>query len=136
MNDRLVGIISSDAQLIGEVSTNSQINVTVDSIGSSTKSYTHPDTHPASMIVEDESKMFMTITDKADIEGLKNRESFVHDQIISSNEWTVNHGLDKYPSITVVDSSGSVVIGEIIYTSLNEVTITFMSEFSGKAYFN
>lgn len=61
---------------------------------------------------------------------------YVFEQNIASKEWNVEHNLNKYPSITVVDSAGSVVVGDVIYTSLNSVHIFFIGEFVGKAYFN
>ena len=41
--------------------------------------------------------------------------SYVHDQSFSASIWTVNHGLDKFPSVTVVDSAGTIVVGEITF---------------------
>jgi hypothetical protein len=35
-----------------------------------------------------------------------------------------------------VDSAEQVVIGEITYNSANQVTVTFVSPFSGKAFLN
>ena len=61
---------------------------------------------------------------------------YVFEQNIASKEWNVEHNLNKYPSITVVDSAGSVVVGDVIYTSLNSAVIFFIGEFVGKAYFN
>ena len=61
---------------------------------------------------------------------------YVHDQIAASKQWFVNHNLGKYPSVTIVDSAGSVVMGDIEYVDNLNVTITFTAEFSGKAYLN
>ena len=46
------------------------------------------------------------------------------------------HGLGKFPSVTVVDSANSVVVGNVAYDSPNQVTVTFEASFSGKAYLN
>ena len=62
--------------------------------------------------------------------------TYVHTQGSSSTTWVVTHNLDKYPSATVVDSAGTVVIGAVKYNSSNQVTLTFKATFSGKAYFN
>lgn len=61
---------------------------------------------------------------------------YVHDQIAASKQWFVNHNLGKHPSVTIVDSAGSVVMGDIEYVDNLNVTITFTAEFSGKAYLN
>ena len=68
--------------------------------------------------------------------GIVNDKNFVYVQATSSNIWEITHNLNKYPAVTVVDSGGSVVIGEIVYIDKNNVRITFTSAFSGKAYFN
>ena len=59
-----------------------------------------------------------------------------HIQGVSSNTWTINHNLNKYPSITVQDSAGSIVVGEITYNNKNTITITFSGAFSGEAHLN
>jgi hypothetical protein len=60
--------------------------------------------------------------------------AFAHTQGVSSNSWTITHNLDFYPNVTVIDSAGTVVEGEIFYTSRNILTVTFSGAFSGKAY--
>jgi hypothetical protein len=60
--------------------------------------------------------------------------SYVHDQAVASSIWTINHGLQFVPSITVVDSSGNVVEGFYSYPNSNTVVLNFSSPFAGKAY--
>jgi len=62
--------------------------------------------------------------------------TFVFNQTFALDTWNITHNLDKFPSVSVVDSSDNVVIGEIEYNSTNELTLTFASAFSGKAYLN
>lgn len=62
--------------------------------------------------------------------------TYIHDQMSSADTWTINHNLDKYPSVSVVDSAGSLVIGDVQYISRNALIVTFVGEFSGKAYLN
>ena len=62
--------------------------------------------------------------------------NYVHDQGSASATWVVTHNLNKYCSVTVVDTANTVVIGGIEYNSVNQVTLTFRSAFGGKAYFN
>ena len=68
--------------------------------------------------------------------GIVDDKNFVYVQATSSDIWEITHNLNKYPAVTVVDSGGSVVIGEIVYIDKNNIRITFASAFSGKAYFN
>lgn len=62
--------------------------------------------------------------------------SYLHDQQVASNTWLISHNLQRFPSVTVVDSSGNVVYGDVTYVTENEVTINFSGAFSGKAYLN
>ena len=62
--------------------------------------------------------------------------AYVHEQSNTAMTWQVNHNLGKYCSVTVVDSNDDVVIGEIHYNSLNQVTLSFTASFSGKAFCN
>lgn len=59
-----------------------------------------------------------------------------HVQGTPATVWTVTHGLAKRPSVTVTDSAGNVVYGDVKYLSNSSLTITFSAAFSGNAYLN
>ena len=71
-------------------------------------------------------------------------KNFVHEQINASAIWTITHSLDKYPSVTVFDSAGTQVEGEVIYKanetdsvlSKTQLIIKFEGSFSGTATLN
>ena len=62
--------------------------------------------------------------------------TYTHEQAVASDTWTITHNLGKYPSVTVVDSGGTVVIGDVQYIDVNTIVITFVGVFSGAAYLN
>ena len=62
--------------------------------------------------------------------------SFVFTQGPPSATWVIVHNLNKNPSVTVVDTGDSVIIPSIHYDNVNQVTVTFGSATSGKAYLN
>jgi hypothetical protein len=62
--------------------------------------------------------------------------TYTHTQASASATWTINHNLDCKPSVTIVDSGGNVQIGEVLYNSNNQVTVTFAAAFAGYAYLN
>lgn len=62
--------------------------------------------------------------------------NFVFVQTSPAATWVVNHNLNKYCSVTVVDSADNTVYGDVLYNSLNQVTLTFAGAFSGEAFFN
>jgi hypothetical protein len=66
-------------------------------------------------------------------EGDKN---FEFTQASPSTTWSVSHDLNKFPSVTVVDSAGTQVIGDVQHIDNDNLTITFINQFSGKAYLN
>lgn len=62
--------------------------------------------------------------------------TYVHTQNSADSTWVIVHSLGRYPSVTVVDSAGSEVVGDVTYDSDNQVTVRFTAAFSGKAYLN
>jgi hypothetical protein len=65
-----------------------------------------------------------------------NQEHYTHTQNTSSNVWVVNHNLGKNPAVSIVDTGGNEVEGDVLYVNLNSLTLTFSAPFSGKAYCN
>lgn len=65
-----------------------------------------------------------------------NDKNYTHTQSQSSNTWVITHNLGKYPSVTVINSAGDEVVGDVKYDSQNQVTITFKGAFKGTAIFN
>jgi hypothetical protein len=64
-------------------------------------------------------------------------QAYTHNQIIPSATWNVEHTLTKpRPSVTVVDSAGTTVEGEIQFVSDTRITISFTAPFAGYAYLN
>ncbi len=61
---------------------------------------------------------------------------YTHNQIAASAVWNITHGMGKHPSVTVVDSGGSVVLGQVDYLSNVALTVTFSAPFGGVAYLN
>lgn len=68
--------------------------------------------------------------------GIVNDKNYIHLQNTASNTWTINHNLNKYPAITVVDSAGNEVVGDIEYIDANNLRIIFRGAFKGKATLN
>jgi hypothetical protein len=62
--------------------------------------------------------------------------TYIHNQAAPLAVWTVTHSLNKKPSVLVVDTADTVVVGQIEYINNNNVTLTFNGSFSGYAYFN
>lgn len=63
-------------------------------------------------------------------------KTYYHIQSTASDTWVIVHGLNKYPSVSVINSAGDEVIGDIIYNDINQVTIKFKGGFKGSATLN
>ena len=61
---------------------------------------------------------------------------YVHEQGVASAVWTVQHNLNKYPSVTVVDSAENEIVSEVEYLDKNTVKITMTGSSKGRAYLN
>ena len=77
----------------------------------------------------------VAIASHGDISAIHGHDTYTHDQGTSSAVWTIQHNLDKHPSVTAVDTAGSVVFGSVDYIDNNKVIVTFNAPFSGLAYF-
>jgi hypothetical protein len=53
-------------------------------------------------------------------------------QAVPANVWTIDHTLSFRPAVTVTDSTGTRVFGEIQYTSDSQVVLRFSAPFSGE----
>ena len=61
---------------------------------------------------------------------------YMHNQNSAASTWNVTHNLGKYPSVSVVLSTGKQGIAEVDHINNNSLTISLMSAESGKAHLN
>ena len=73
---------------------------------------------------------------QVDIDGVESDKNFVFNQPVAALTWNITHNLNKFPSATMVLSTGQKGYGDIVYIDENNLTITFASAESGKAYMN
>lgn len=59
--------------------------------------------------------------------------SYHHIQNSASSTWTINHNLHFLPNVTVFDSGGTQVEGNIVHTNVNSLTISFSAAIAGNA---
>lgn len=94
--------------------------------------YVHPTTHPASMIEESADRVFLTSAERTKL--LAYKDDYVHIQMIAAQTWIVSHGLHKYPSVTIMDSSGAHITADVEYIDIDVLHIHFTAEVGGRAY--
>ena len=73
---------------------------------------------------------------QVDIDGVETDKNFVFTQGTASTVWNIQHDLNKYPSVSVVNNNNVLMYGETTYVDTNNLTINFSAGFSGKAYLN
>lgn len=69
-------------------------------------------------------------------DGSVQERTYTHVQATSSTTWSINHNLDTFPSVTVIDSVGNICVGHISYVDARNITLTFNQAFKGRAYLN
>jgi len=62
--------------------------------------------------------------------------TYVYNQLTPSTDWTINHNLNKFPTVTVVDSAGTEVWCEVYYIDSNTIKLQLSAPFSGTVYCN
>lgn len=63
-------------------------------------------------------------------------KSFEFTQATAASIWNIKHNMNKYPSVSIVDSGGNIIYGDVEYIDLNNCVCHFSAPFSGKAYLN
>ncbi len=63
-------------------------------------------------------------------------KTFVYTQSVAASTWNVQHDLEKFPSVSIVNDDNTQVFGGVEYIDNNNLIITFTAAFSGKAYMN
>ena len=63
-------------------------------------------------------------------------KTFVFVQATPSTDWSIQHNMNKFPSVAVVNNNNILMYGDTTYVDENNLTINFSAGFSGKAYLN
>jgi hypothetical protein len=77
---------------------------------------------------------FFTALSPATIDAAVLNDRHIHTQSSVSSTWNITHELGGRPSVTIVDSAGTVVVGDVVYNSNTSITVSFSAPFSGFAY--
>lgn len=61
---------------------------------------------------------------------------YIFNQAMPSSQWVITHNLNCYPSVTIVNTAGDTVLGNVKYIDSNTVRLDFAAPFSGNCYVN
>ena len=94
-----------------------------------------PNNPPVGMLayVKSNNEVYKRTTGNAWVRLIPNQ---VTHTFTNQNTITISHNLEKYPSVTIVDTDGYKIYGEIQYLNTNQIKIIFSSVISGKIYLN
>ena len=59
---------------------------------------------------------------------------YIHEQASPATSWAIVHDLGGKPSVTIVDTSDTHVVGDVTYNSTTSITVAFTAAFAGYAY--
>jgi hypothetical protein len=62
--------------------------------------------------------------------------TYTFTQVAPATTWNIQHMLNCFPAVTVVDTGGTEILPDVLYVDANTVTLMFNSATSGKAYLN
>ena len=68
--------------------------------------------------------------------GIEGDKTYTYTQSFETKSWSIQHNLNKYPSVMVVDKNLCQIWGDVQYLDLNTVRITFTENFTGQAFLN
>lgn len=96
------------------------------------------DTFVLTRTIEDENRIETRSVSYDDLRKRMVKDStFVFEQGVAATTWDIVHSMGKYPSVEVVDTQDTSILGfKIEYINVNRLIITFLISFAGKAFLN
>jgi hypothetical protein len=130
-------IASDSGEIVGEVPTATATSLSYGTDIVTGKEYiTNVDGDSLSLTFKGEGATTVTRNINEVTISSKGDSYFRYNQNLPSDEWDIEHNLNKRPSVTVTDSAGTVVEGEIKHLDQNNIIIYFSAAFSGYAELN
>lgn len=127
-------LCSNEGWVLFQVDNNDQIVFEDDVI--LTEDYTILDPTQQIETQKDLNRVLKEILEQLVATPVSGDKNYVHDQYINSSLWTINHPLNKKVSVTITDTAGTVVEGEVTINNGSKVVIKFNSPFKGEAILN
>jgi hypothetical protein len=120
---------SSTWEFTHSLSTDYPHVTTVDTFGNEIIGAVSYDTGLNKVIVE-------FIGNQAGFMYLNSGSTYEESILVGSDTWVVNHGLGEFPSVLTVNDLDQEIIGNIVYTTKDSLTISFVGLETGKVILN
>jgi hypothetical protein len=93
---------------------------------------------PTEFVVTREQKVYQVVIQRGVHVNniIADDTTYAHSQPVAATTWVINHNLNKYPSVTVIDSAGEFHITNITYINANTLHLIFAAAIGGTAYIN
>ena len=97
------------------------------------------DAQPINVSIENAQPINISLGEAVNIynsdPSIESDKNFVY-ELTGQTNTVVTHNLDKFPSVTVMDSAGDEVKGEYQHVDNKRTRLLFSAGFSGRAIFN
>lgn len=90
----------------------------------------------ASQVVFTDGSKYLETKTALDARTALQTTTFTHVQSVSANPWVINHNLNAFPTVWVIDPLGRAGWTEVEYVSNNTVNVHFPGPQTGTAYLN
>lgn len=60
--------------------------------------------------------------------------SWVEEVETPVSTWVIEHNLNKFPNVTLIDNAGNLMLAEMVYNDANTITVNFSAPVAGYAY--
>jgi hypothetical protein len=70
------------------------------------------------------------------VDAIEEDKNYVHTQSTPSTQWVINHNMNKFPNVAIIDENNNTIWTEVVYNDLNTITINFNSAMSGTVTLN
>lgn len=77
-----------------------------------------------------------TTEEKEKLNNLESDKTYVYTQVFETTSWNIEHNLNKFPSVSIVDNENNQVWADVQYIDENTVKLNFSQGFTGKVYIN
>lgn len=88
-------------------------------------------TDTAEVIVNNENR---TIRVNVDPQGVDSATTFVYSTPHPMSSWEIDHNMNKYPSVMLVDQDNNVIGADIKYINKNKIVVNLSEAICGRAF--
>ena len=86
---------------------------------------------PIDVQVKDEQPIDVKIADIVQVFTGGTYDKYYEVSFLPTSSLSVNHSLNKYPAVTILDTAGDEVEGQVVHVDNNNILVNFSAAFGG-----